>query len=80
MWEKWGLRDNPYSQNPIDERSLNLFVGREKELAVCNNGLLTSNSRIVIEGGRGVMHFMFTLYALRFTNNSSLITRNLLLI
>ncbi|PIS23946.1 MAG: hypothetical protein COT45_04940 [bacterium (Candidatus Stahlbacteria) CG08_land_8_20_14_0_20_40_26] len=54
MWEKWGLRDNPYSQNPIDEHSLNLFVGRKKELAVCNNGLLTSNSRIVIEGGRGV--------------------------
>lgn len=54
MWEKWRLKDNPYSQNPIDEHSLNLFVGRKKELSLCNNSLSTSNSRIVIEGGRGV--------------------------
>lgn len=54
MWEKWELKNNPYSQNPIDERSLNLFVGRKKEIALCYNCLSTSNSRIVIEGGRGV--------------------------
>jgi len=54
MWEKWGLKDNPYSQNPIGENSMNLFVGRKKEIAICKNSMLTSNSRIVIEGGRGV--------------------------
>ena len=54
MWEKWGLKDNPYSQNPIDENSLDLFVGRKKESLVCANSLSGNNSRIVIEGGRGM--------------------------
>lgn len=54
MWEKWRLRDNPYSPNPITECSLELFVGREQEVRLCNNGLATHNSKIVIEGGRGV--------------------------
>ncbi|MCK4249712.1 MAG: BlaI/MecI/CopY family transcriptional regulator [Candidatus Omnitrophica bacterium] len=54
MWEKWGLKDNPYSQNPIDEHSLNLFIGRKKEVSICRNSLSGKNSRFVIEGGRGV--------------------------
>jgi len=54
MWGKWHLRDNPYSSNPINENNLELFVGRKKEINLCSNGLSSFNSRIVIEGGRGV--------------------------
>ncbi len=54
MWEKWHLKDNPYSSNPVTESSLDLFVGRSKEITLCGNGLASFNSRIVIEGGRGV--------------------------
>lgn len=78
MWEKWGLKDNPYSQNPIDENSLNLFVGRKKEIQVCRNALSTSNSRIVIEGGRGVGTTSLANYV-RYTlaQNGNYLTPNL---
>lgn len=54
MWEKWMLRENPYRQNPIDENSLELFTGRKDEIKKCRNGIDVGNSRIVLEGGRGV--------------------------
>ncbi|MBU1487536.1 hypothetical protein KKH56_05765 [bacterium] len=53
-WERWGFKGNPYNQDPIHEFELDLFVGREKELKMCQAGLATENARIVIEGSRGV--------------------------
>ena len=72
------MKDNPYSQNPIDENSLNLFVGRKKEIEICSNALSTTNSRIVIEGGRGVGTTSLANYV-RYTlaKNSNYLTPNL---
>ncbi len=49
----WGLKSNPYTTTPISEETLNLFVGREKEIKLCQS-TLKSKAIIVIEGGRGV--------------------------
>ncbi len=71
MWEKWGLKENPYSQYPIGEYSLDLFVGREKEINKCKTVLSGRNARIIIEGGRGVGTTSFANYA-RFTSKNHL--------
>ncbi|MDI6708620.1 MAG: hypothetical protein QME47_06025, partial [Candidatus Thermoplasmatota archaeon] len=53
MFEKWNLRDNPYTTEPITEETLELFVGREEWIKRCS-ALLDTKSIIVIEGDRGV--------------------------
>lgn len=65
MFEKFGLKNNPYTTVPITNNTLNLFVGRKQEISRCST-LLGSKSIIVIEGGRGVGTTSFGNYV-RFT-------------
>jgi len=53
LFDRFGLKDNPYSVNPITYDTLELFVGRKNEIKKCNLAL-DYKSIIIIEGGRGV--------------------------
>jgi len=52
-FEKWGLKDNPYTTEPIGEDTLSLFVGRKDLIKKCCTALSTK-SVIIVEGDRGV--------------------------
>ena len=52
-FERWGLKDNPYTTEPIHEGTLDLFVARKQQRNLCKSAL-ESKSIIVIEGNRGV--------------------------
>jgi len=34
-WESLGFKSNPLSTDPIKQETLDLYVGHEKEVAVC---------------------------------------------
>ena len=52
-WRRWGLKDNPYTLNDINETTLDLFVGRSNEIK-CLQNALTGNKRIIfLEGDQG---------------------------
>ncbi|MBI3791109.1 MAG: ATP-binding protein, partial [Gemmatimonadetes bacterium] len=60
-WNAFGLRASPFWQDPLGnddaEHSLDLFVGRQRELRVLTDGLFgagASSSRRAIHGGAGV--------------------------
>lgn len=62
-WKSMGFKDNPLSIDPILLDTLSLYVGHEKELQMCRNVLDNSNTRIVIEGARGVGTTSFANYS-----------------
>jgi len=65
-WKSMGFKDNPLSISPILMDTLSLYVGHEEKLQLCRNVLENSNTRIVIEGARGVGTTSFANY-LRFS-------------
>lgn len=61
-WELLGYREYPFSVNPISMSTIELFVGHEKEVSICNNILKDKNIRLIIEGARGVGTTSFANY------------------
>jgi len=53
MFAKWLLKRNPFTLDPISLETLEWFVGRDAELALCSK-LLLSKSLLIVEGGLGV--------------------------
>jgi DNA-binding transcriptional ArsR family regulator len=53
LFDRFGLKENPYSVNPITYDTLELFVGRKNEIKKCALAA-DYKSIIVVEGGRGV--------------------------
>jgi len=62
MWELLGYKEYPFSINPINIDTLDLFTGYNEELKICRNILDDKNIRIVIEGARGVGTTSFANY------------------
>lgn len=65
-WQTLGFKDDPLKTTPITAETLALYTGHQKEIKACQNVLMSSNVRIVIEGARGVGTTSFGNY-LRFT-------------
>lgn len=65
-WQTLGFKDDPLKTSPITDETLALYTGHSAELKACQNVLMSSNVRIVIEGARGVGTTSFGNY-LRFT-------------
>lgn len=65
-WKTFGFTDNPLETTPVTKSTLKLFTGHTEEVRICENVLAGRNSRIVIEGARGVGTTSFGNY-LRFT-------------
>ena len=53
MFTRWNLARNPFDTNPISLANLDWFIGRKKEIRLCQN-LVQSGSVVLIEGGLGV--------------------------
>ena len=54
IWRRWGLKDNPYSLNEIDETTFDLFAGRGPEVKSLQN-IFSGNKRVIfLEGDPGV--------------------------
>jgi hypothetical protein len=54
QWETLGFKENPFTTDPIKQDTLNLYVGRQEEMAICKNVLSSKNINLVVEGERGV--------------------------
>src|ERR1035437_2658092 len=61
LWSGFGLKDDPFFQQPLDpgrdteHPASRLFVGREEELRLLLEQVLSSStSRVVVEGNAGV--------------------------
>lgn len=54
IWRRWGLKDNPYTLNEINEMTLDLFVGRNGEIKCLQNALSGNKRVIFLEGDLGV--------------------------
>ena len=61
-WEFLGFKHYPFSVNPISMKTLDLFIGHDKEVQVCKNMLSDNNLRLIIEGARGVGTTSFANY------------------
>ncbi len=61
-WRNWGFKDFPLRTEPITKETLNLFIGRNKEIITCDKLLNTRNRIIVIEGARGIGTTSFANY------------------
>lgn len=61
-WELLGYKEYPFSVNPININTIDLFVGHEKEITICKNILNDKNVRLIIEGARGVGTTSFANY------------------
>ena len=54
IWRRWGLKDNPYSLNEINETTFDLFAGRGPEVKSLQN-IFAGNKRVIfLEGDTGV--------------------------
>ena len=53
MFSRWNLARNPFDTNPISLGTLDWFVGRSRELALCRR-LVAEQSVVIVEGGLGV--------------------------
>jgi len=53
-WQALGFKDDPLKTSPITRDTLTLFTGHEEESNLCAHALDGTNSRLVIEGARGV--------------------------
>lgn len=61
-WESLGFKEDPFSTDPIAQATLNLYVGHDQKIEICNNMLRDKNKIIVIEGDRGVGTTSFANY------------------
>ena len=39
-WKYWGFKENPFSTTPINQDTLELFVGHNKQVETCNSSLV----------------------------------------
>ena len=53
MFTRWNLARNPFDTNPISLATLDWYIGRKKEIQLCQR-LAHSGSVVLIEGGLGV--------------------------
>jgi len=53
-WRRWGLKDNPYSSIPIDETTLELFIGRSNEIQTLQDALSSAKSVIFLQSQNGL--------------------------
>jgi len=53
MFTRWNLARNPFDPNPISLATLDWYVGRKKEIQLCQR-LVGSGSVVLVEGGLGV--------------------------
>jgi DNA-binding transcriptional ArsR family regulator len=53
MFTRWNLARNPFDPNPISLATLDWYIGRKKEVQLCQR-LVRSGSVVLIEGGLGV--------------------------
>jgi DNA-binding transcriptional ArsR family regulator len=53
MFARWNLARNPFDPNPISLATLDWFVGRRREVQLCQR-LVAEGSVVVVEGGLGV--------------------------
>jgi hypothetical protein len=65
QWDALGFSDNPFNTDPIRQSTLDLYVGRDQDVSVCNHVLAEKNILLVIEGARGIGTTSFGNY-LRF--------------
>jgi len=54
IWYRWSLKGDPYGLNPIDETSLDSFVGRQEEVIILRPELIRNQSPIFIESDSGM--------------------------
>jgi DNA-binding transcriptional ArsR family regulator len=69
QWDALGFSDNPFNTDPIRQSTLDLYVGRNKSVAICKNVLAEKNVLLVIEGARGIGTTSFGNY-LRFNSQA----------
>ena len=67
QWEALGFRGNPFDTDPIRQMTLELYVGRDKSVSICQQVLAEKNVLLVIEGARGIGTTSFGNY-LRFNS------------
>lgn len=65
QWESLGFSDNPFNTDPIRQTTLDLYVGRDQSVSICQNVLAEKNVLLIIEGARGIGTTSFGNY-LRF--------------
>lgn len=53
-WEAFGFTDDPLSTDPIKQKTLSLFVGRDQQVRICEKVLAGKNVNLLIEGAKGV--------------------------
>lgn len=53
MFARWNLARNPFDPNPISLATLDWFVGRRREVQLCQR-LVAEGSVVVVEGGLGI--------------------------
>lgn len=66
-WESLGFVTDPFTTDPIHQKTLALYTGHAREVAVCSNVLSQKNILLVVEGKRGVGTTSFANY-LRFVS------------
>ena len=57
LWRRYGLKDNPYFVNPLNDRSnlpLSLFIGRQEERRQLANVIRLGEARCIVVGEPGV--------------------------
>ena len=69
QWDALGFSDNPFNTDPIRQSTLDLYVGRDKSVAICKNVLAEKNVLLVVEGARGIGTTSFGNY-LRFNSQA----------
>ncbi len=67
QWEPLGFTDDPFTTDPIIQKTLPLYVGHAEQIKVCQNVLSQRNILLVVEGRRGVGTTSFSNY-LRFSS------------
>ncbi len=53
-WKRWGLKDNPYLSNSIDETTLELFIGRSNEIQTLHDALSGTKPVIFLQSQSGL--------------------------
>lgn len=69
QWDALGFSDNPFNTDPIRQATLDLYVGRDKRVAICKNVLAEKNVLLIVEGARGIGTTSFGNY-LRFNSQA----------
>ncbi len=53
-WRRWGLKNNPYALNEINDTTLELFMGRNSEIKSLQNAFNGIKRVIFLEGEQGI--------------------------